>query len=279
MKKVFSVLLLCSLLLAGCGGKTDDTTTEGDDAKTEAKSDLIVGGSTSIQPLMEILAEAYDAAGNGTITVQGGGSGVGTKGAEDGTFDVGMASRALEGDEPDQLDGVEIALDGIVIAVNKDNPVEELTLEQAKQIFTGEVTNWKEFGGNDEEIAVISREEGSGTRDGFESIVGFATDELIANADVQNATGAVISGIAGNPQAVGYISMGSVSDEIKVLKVEGVEATVETVMDGTYELQRPFTLCVKKGSSVGDKLYDFIFSDEGKKIIEDNKYIPLDRPE
>lgn len=280
MKRIFGmigIVVVCSLVLVGCGGKSnakDDSAN-----KNEPKSDLVVGGSTSIQPLMEQIAESYNKAGEGTITVQGGGSGVGTKGATDGTFDVGMASRDLEGSEVDALDGTEIALDGIVIIVNKDNPVKELSLEQAKQIYTGEITNWKDVGGNDQEIAVVSREEGSGTRDGFESIVGFETDQLVANADIQNATGAVTTSVSGNAQAIGYISMGSVSEEVNVLSVEGVDASVETVKDGSYKLQRPFILCVKKDSNAGDKLYDFIFSDEGKKLIEDHKYIPVDRAE
>ena len=275
MKRVFCIVFICSLMLVGCGGKSngkDDST-----INDEENRDVMVGGSTSIQPLMEQLAESYKEDGQGTITVQGGGSGVGTKGVIDGTLDVGMVSRKLDDNERNELDGIQIALDGIVIIVNKENPIKELSLEQAKQIYTGEITNWKDVGGNNQEIAVVSREEGSGTRDGFESIVGFDTEELVANADVQNATGAVMTSVSGNSQAIGYISMGSISEEVKVLTVEGVAASIDTIKDGTYKLQRPFILCVKKGSSRANKLYDFIFSDKGKQVIENHKYIALDR--
>lgn len=265
MKKFLSVLVLCSLALVGCGNNDEDT------------KDLVVGGSTSIQPLMEQLAESYNELDQGEVTVQGGGSSVGTKGAIDGTFNIGMASRDLKDEEASELDGVVIALDGIVIVVSKDNPVSDISLENAKKVFTGEITNWKELGGNDEEIAVVSREEGSGTRDGFESIVGFDSEELIENADIQNSTGSVISNVSGNAKSIGYISMGSISEDVKVLTVEGVEASEATINSKDYKLQRPFTLCVKKGDETAEKLFDFIFSSEGQQIIKDNKYIPVER--
>ncbi|NCC54193.1 MAG: phosphate ABC transporter substrate-binding protein [Erysipelotrichia bacterium] len=266
MKKLFGLLLCCGLLLTGCGSSN-----EGNESV-----ELSAGGSTSIQPLMEVLAEAFNEEGLGTITVQGGGSGVGIEGASEGTFDIGMASRALKEDEAEALDATEICLDGIVIVVNKNNEVRDITLEDAKKIFTGEITNWKELGGNDSEIAVVSREEGSGTRDGFESVVGFESEELIANASIQNATGAVVSTISGNENAIGYISLGSLTSEVKALSVNGVEASEETISDQTYTLQRPFVLAVKKDSDVAKPLYDFIFSDAGKKIIEDHGYIAVD---
>ncbi|MDF9825093.1 phosphate transport system substrate-binding protein [Breznakia sp. PF5-3] len=267
MKKFLSVCVLCSMLLVGCGGKASGSET----------SEFVVGGSTSIQPLMEQIAESYNKSKSGKITVQGGGSSVGTKGAMDGTFSVGMASRALKEEEEKSLEGTVIALDGIVIIVNKDNPITNITLEQAKQIYTGKITNWKDIGGKDQEIAVVSREEGSGTRDGFESIVGFESSQLIANADIQNATGAVISNVSGNKQAIGYISMGSMSNNIKGLTIDGVEASEATILDETYKLQRPFMLCVKKGDESAKALFDFIFSDEGKQIIQEHKYIPVER--
>lgn len=267
MKKLLSLLVCCGLLLTGCGSNTGNSDTV----------ELTAGGSTSVQPLMEAIAESFNADGLGTITVQGGGSSVGTKGAIDGTFEVGMASRALKDEEASELDGITIALDGIVIVVNEANEIENITLEDAKKIFTGEITNWSELGGKDATIAVVSREEGSGTRDGFESIVGFDSEELIESAEIQNATGAVISSVSGNENAIGYISLGSLSEEVKALTVNGVEASQDTILDGTYTLQRPFVLAVVKGSDKADALFDYIFSDKGKAIIEEHKYIPVER--
>lgn len=268
MKKLLGLLLCCGLLLTGCGG----TNNEGGESVN-----LTAGGSTSIQPLMEKIAESFEADGKGTISVEGGGSSVGTKGAIDGTFDIGMASRALKEDEPNELDGTTIALDGIVIVVNDANAVSDITLEDAKKVFTGEITNWKELGGEDAEIAVVAREEGSGTRDGFESVVGFESDELVANAEIQNATGAVVQSVNGNKNAIGYISLGALTDEVKALTVEDVEANEDTILDQSYKLQRPFTLAVKKGSDVAEPLFEYIFSDAGKKIISENGYVPVER--
>lgn len=269
-KKLWGTALVCSLLLAGCGGRSS-----GGDGATN----YIVGGSTSVQPLMEQLAEKYNESTGALVTVQGGGSSVGTKGTIDGTFDVGMVSRDLKDDEAKKLDETIIAWDGIIVIVNKDNPVQDLSLDEVKKIFTGEITNWKDVGGEDKEIAVVSREEGSGTRDGFESVVGFKTTELISNSDIQNATGSVISDVSGNTHAIGYISLGSSSTQVKAVSIEGVEANEDTIKDGSYKLRRPFTLCVKKGSEEAEALFDFIFSDEGKAIIQEQKYIPVERAE
>ena len=270
MKKLLGVILCCGLLLTGCGSNNND------DAKSD-KVELTAGGSTSIQPLMEKIAEQFNKDGKGTITVQGGGSSVGTKGAIDGTFEIGMASRTLKDEEAKELQGTTIALDGIVVIVNKDNPVKDITLENIKKVYTGEITNWKELGGDDSEIAVVAREEGSGTRDGFEGIVGFDADSQIKSAEIQNATGAVVSSVDGNKNAIGYISLGSLTKSEKALTVDGVAASEETILDESYKLQRPFTLAVKKDSKKAEALFEYIFSDAGKKIIKDNKYIPVDR--
>lgn len=270
MKKLLGVLLCCGLLLTGCGSKEEANQASGND-----KVNLIAGGSTSIQPLMEELAAAFEEEGNGTVDVQGGGSSVGTKGAIDGTFDVGMASRALKDDESEKLNGITIALDGIVMVINKDNKVQDLTLEQAKKIYTGEITNWKEVGGEDAPIAVVAREEGSGTRDGFESIVGFTSEEMIQSANIQNATGGVVTQVSTNKNAIGYISFGSLTEEVKAVAVAGVKCSDKAIVDGSYKLQRPFTLAVKKGSKTADSLLDFIFSNAGQKVIKENKYVPV----
>ena len=277
MKKFLSVLLSCSMLLVGlaaCSSSTDD------EEETVETVELTAGGSTSVQPLMELIAEAFEEAGYGTITVEGGGSSVGTQGAIDGTFDVGMASRALKDEELEYLEETIIALDGIAVIVNTENTaVTDLTIEQLYGIFTGEITNWSEVGGEDAEITVVAREEGSGTRDGFESVVGFDSEELVESAEIQNSTGAVVTSVSGNTNAIGYISLGSLTDEVSAVTVEGVEASEDTILDGTYLLQRPFVLATLIDSDVADTLFDFIFSDEGAAIISENGYVPVDAEE
>ena len=266
MKKILGVLLCCGLLLTGCGSSNDTK---------DEKTNLTVGGSTSVQPLMEMLAEQFNKDGLGEVTVQGGGSGVGVENTIKGTFDMGMVSRELKEDEKKDLDSTTICLDGIVIVVNKDNGVKDISLDNARKIFTGEITNWKDLGGKDAEIAVVSREEGSGTRDGFESVVGYESDQLVKTAAIQNATGAVVSTISGNENAIGYISLGSLTDEVKALTVGGVAASEETILDSSYALQRPFIVVVKKGSDAAKPFVDYIFSDAGQKIVKEHKYVPL----
>ena len=268
-KRIWGITLISCLLLVGCGGRSSSS---GDGA-----SNYTIGGSTSVQPLMEHMSEKYNEVTGTRVSVQGGGSSVGTKGTIDGTFDVGMVSRELKDDEIGKLDTTIIAFDGIVVIINKENPVMDVSLDEVKKIFIGEITNWKEVGGEDKEIAVVSREEGSGTRDGFESIVGFETTSLVNNADIQNATGSIISAVSGNKQAIGYISLGSISNQIKLVSIEGVQASEETIKEGSYQLRRPFTLCLKKDSEEAKTLFDFIFSDEGEAIIKEYNYIPVER--
>lgn len=268
MKKIGTILSLCCILvISGCGGRST----------SEGITSMIIGGSTSIQPLMESIAETYNEKNDALVSIQGGGSSVGIKGTEDGTFQLGMVSRELKPEEAKQLDQTIIALDGIVVVVHKDNPVDSITMEQLKDIYTGKITNWKNVGGDDKEIAVVSREEGSGTRDGFESIVGFTSSELIRNSDIQNATGSIISDVSVNEHGIGYISLGSLSDNVKVLEIDGVLPSEESVKDGTYKIQRAFLLVQKKGEKQGSELFDFIFSEEGKKLIEAHNYIPVER--
>lgn len=268
MKKLrITVWVVCLLLVSACGGRTS----------TDGKTTMIIGGSTSIQPLMESIAEAFNEKADATVSIQGGGSSVGIKGTEDGTFQIGMVSRELKADEAKQLKETVIALDGIVIIVNKDNPVDSITMEQLQQIYTGKITNWNQVGGLDKEIAVVSREEGSGTRDGFESIVGFTSSELIKNSDIQNATGSIISDVSVNEHGIGYISLGSLSDNVKVLKINGVLPSETSVKDGSYQIQRAFLLVEKKGEAHDQALFDYIFSKEGKKLIEEHNYIAVER--
>lgn len=263
MKKKLMCLLGCLLMLVGCG------------SNSKSGSDLTLGGSTSMQPLMEKIVDKYNEEKGSKITVQGGGSSVGIEGAIKGTYSVAMASRELTGDEADKLKHEVICLDGIVVIVNKDNKLANLSLAQCKDIFTGKIKNWKELGGKDEPIAVVSREEGSGTRDGFESVVGMESDQLVKNAEILNATGQVISNVESNKNAIGYISLGSLNEKVNAVTIDNVKASVDTVKNKEYKLQRPFVLAYKKETKDIKKLKDYIFSDKGTKMIEDNGFVPV----
>ncbi len=246
---------------------------------TDLSGSLRLTGSTSMQEVCEKLGEAFMAKYPDVTFEKGGaGSGEAPTAVTEGTANIGDLSRELKDDEnPDQFTAVTIALDGIAVIVNKDSQVENLTQDQIKQIFTGEITNWSEVGGADGTIKVIGREAASGTRDGFESILGIK-DETVYSVE-QNATGAVISAVASDPTAIGYVSLANVEntqENIKAVSVDDVAPSVDTVADGSYVLQRPFVQIFKKGST--DELvmawFDFLASDEGQQIIEEEGLVP-----
>ena len=245
-------------LLAGCGNNGNNETPSGEEGGNEAAltGTVATGGSTSMQSLMSMMQEAFMAENQGvTVTYDPTGSGAGITGASDGTLDIGLSSRALHDDETD-VEAITVCLDGIAIVTNTANPVENLTLEQLAGIFTGEITNWSEVGGNDAEIVVIGREAGSGTRDGFEEIVGVA-DQCQYDQEL-TATGAVTAAVAANENAIGYASLSAVDDSVNDPTVEGVACTEETVQDGSYVLQRPFNFVVKKDAELSDAAQAFI---------------------
>ena len=245
-------------LLAGCGNNSNNETPSGEEGGNEAAltGTVATGGSTSMQSLMSMMQEAFMAENTGvTVTYDPTGSGAGITGASDGTLDIGLSSRVLHDDETD-VEAITVCLDGIAIVTNTANPVENLTLEQLAGIFTGEITNWSEVGGNDAEIVVIGREAGSGTRDGFEEIVGVA-DQCQYDQEL-TATGAVTAAVAANENAIGYASLSAVDDSVNDPTVEGVACTEETVQDGSYVLQRPFNFVVKKDAELSDAAQAFI---------------------
>ena len=210
-----------------------------------------------------------------TISYDPTGSGAGITGAADKTLDIGLSSRALKADETG-VTGTIVALDGIAIIVNKDSKVEDLTVDQLKQMFTGEITNWSEVGGDDGEIVLVGREAGSGTRDGFESIVDVKdsckyTQEL-------TATGAVISAVEANPLAIGYASLSAVGDTVKAVTVGGVECSEETVKDGSYEVQRPFVFVTNDSvtlSAQAQAFFDFAASTDAADLIRTAGAVPV----
>lgn len=275
-------VLVASLGLAGCGGSDDSGSGSGSgDSGSAASGSVVIAGSTSVQPLSEAMSEVYmEENPDVTVEVQGGGSGQGIKSIEDGIADIGSLSREVGEDEKGSIsEEYVIAKDGVAVIVNADVNVDDLSLEQIKGIYTGEITNWSEVGGDDAEITVVSREEGSGTRGAFTEITGVTVDDVdntTKDALVQPSTGAVKETVSTTPNSIGYVSLGSLDDSVKVLTVEGVEATSENVVSGDYKIQRPFVYVVgSEVSETAQAFIDFAMSDEGQKIVEENDFIPV----
>lgn len=291
-KRTLALMLsaaLCVGLLAGCGsGNNDPVNTPaagGSETPSQESTAALSGtvntnGSTSMESVIGILSEQFMADNQGvTVTYDATGSGTGIESVSNGSCDIGLASRALEQSEIDSgLVATEVALDGIAIIVNADSPVADLTVEQIASIFTGEITNWSEVGGEDLEIACIGREAGSGTRDGFESVTG--TEDACVLSQELTSTGAVISAVASSPNAIGYASLSAVEgqDGIKALTVGGVECSEETVLDGTYEIQRPFNLVTKEGTELSEAaqaFFDFATSADAADLIRSAGAVPV----
>ena len=258
-------------LLAGCGSNNssnDNNSSAAGETPSSLSGTVATGGSTSMQKLMGMLQEDFMAKNQGVnITYDPTGSGAGSTGAEDGSLDIGLSSRALHDDETD-VESITVCLDGIAIVVNNANPVEDLSLQQLADIYTGKITNWSEVGGNDGEIVVIGREAGSGTRDGFESIVD--VKDNCKYAQELTATGAVTAAVASNENAIGYASLSAVDDSVKSVKVDGVECSEATVQDGSYKVQRPFNFIIKKDAQLSDAaqaFVDYVTSGEANEWI------------
>ena len=238
---------------------------------------VATGGSTSMKNVIAALTEGFAEVEPGvTVSYDPTGSGAGITGATDKTLDIGLSSRALKDDEKADVEGTTIALDGIAIIVNNASKVEDLTVDQLKQMFTGEVTNWSEVGGDDGEIVLVGREAGSGTRDGFESIVD--VKDSCKYAQELTATGAVISAVEANPLAIGYASLSAVGDTVKMVTVGGVECSEETVKDGSYEVQRPFVFVTNKSVALSEQaqaFFDFATSADAADLIRTAGAVPV----
>ncbi len=274
MKKIITVLcaaVMALSLFAGCGQKANDNgTTTGGTVSTD--------GSTSMEKVIGALGESFMEANSGTtFTYNPTGSGSGIQAVSEGRCDIGLSSRALKDDEKASgLKETIVALDGIAIIVNPQNPVKDLTLEQIAKIYTGEITNWKDVGGEDAEIVRIGREAGSGTRDGFESIT--KTKDACQYRQELTSTGDVITTVSQNPNAIGYASLAAIKDSVKALTVNGVAPTEATVKDGTYLVQRPFVLVTKEGvalSEIAQKFFDFATSADAASIISAAGAVPV----
>ena len=211
-----------------------------------------------------------------TVSYDPTGSGAGITGATDKTLDIGLSSRALKDDEKNDVDGTTVALDGIAVIVNADSKVEDLSVEQIAKIFTGEITDWSEVGGEAGKISCIGREAGSGTRDGFESITG--TKDKCQYRQELTSTGGVIEAVAGNPNAIGYASLASVKDSVKALDVDGVTPSEDTVKDGSYVVQRPFVLVTRADTELtgaAKAFFDYITSADAAGIIAEAGAVAL----
>lgn len=251
------VATTCAVAFTGCG--------------TQGAQEVIITGSTSVTPLMEKLAEAFEAKNQDvTILITGSGSSQGIADAQKGACEIGMSSRALKAEELENLESIEICKDGIAIIVNNECELTNVTSQQVYDLYASGTA----IGSIN---TPVNRSNGSGTRDGFNELIknseGNSLKELKElKGETQDQTGSVIERVAGAKNVMGYISLGSLNDRVKAVSLDGVEPTVENIKAGTYKLQRPFVLAVKKGATLSDaaqRFLDFIKSEEGKKIIEE----------
>ena len=283
MKKLLSLALTAALalsVLTACGSKTDDSSDKdsGNDAQTATISGTVsTDGSTSMEKVINSLGESFMAANKDVkFTYNPTGSGSGIQAVSEGRCDIGLSSRALKSDEKESgLTETVLALDGIAIVVSPENPVSDLDVDTIAKIYTGEITNWKDVGGNDAQIVLIGREAGSGTRDGFESITD--TKDKCQYRQELTSTGDVITTVGSNPDAIGYASLASVKDTVKALTVGGVAPSEATVKDGSYVVQRPFVLVTKDGTKLSDsaqKFFDYITSDSASQVISNAGAVP-----
>lgn len=279
MKKILSLVLALGMTLtalAGCGSEGESSA---GGSGTGLSGTVATDGSTSMETVIEFLREAFTEENPDVeVTYNPTGSSSGIEAVSAGRCDIGLASRDLKDEEKETLTGTVIAIDGIAIIVNNENAVENLTLDQIAQIYKGEITNWSEVGGADAEIACIGREAGSGTRDGFESITG--TEDLCKYSQELTSTGDVIQTVANNPSAIGYASLASVKDTVKMITVDGVEANVDTIQSGEYKVQRNFVMVTKTGAELSEAaqaFFEFATSADADSLIEQAGAVPVKR--
>ncbi len=291
-EKLISLVLAAAMIgtLTACGSGSSESAAAKEEAAAEAESGqessssalsgtVATGGSTSMESVIGYLKEQFTNDNGGvTISYAGVGSGGGIEGVSNGTYDIGLSSRDLKDEETEKgLAATTLALDGIAVIVNVDNGVDDLSLEQITAIYSGEITNWSEVGGSDLEIALIGREESSGTRDGFESITG--TDGTYLDQEL-TSTGAVIAAVSSSANAVGYASLSAVEGQtdVKAVTVDGTACSEETILDGSYLIQRPFVLVTVEGTELSEAaqaFYDFCISDEATELIRSAGAVPL----
>ena len=249
---------------------------EASSAEASSAATEELSGTLSMNKVIKAVNGAFMEKNKGvTVNLNLTGSGTGIQEASEGKCDIGNSSRKLKDEEAEKLDATVVGLDGIALVVNPVNKLEDITLQDLAKVYSGEITNWKELGGDDKAIVVIGREDGSGTRDGFESIV--MGDKEPKYAQELESTGSVINAVATTDGAIGYASLANVDETVKALKIGGVEATEENVKSGAYEVQRPFICATLKGSD--NKLVkayiDFILSEEGQALVLAQGAVPV----
>lgn len=276
MKKIISLLtvaVLCMGLLAGCAG------TDISNGNTGLSGTVATDGSTSMEKVIGFLSEAYMEENGGVkVTYNPTGSGAGIQAVAEGRCDIGLSSRDLKAEEAVDLEGTVVAIDGIAMIVNNENPVTDLSIEQIAAVYKGEIKNWSEVGGNDAPIVLIGREAASGTRDGFESITD--TEDQCQYTQELTSTGDVVQTVSSNPNAIGYASLASVKDTVKLVSVEGVTPSNETIQNGSYKIQRNLLLVTKKDaalSGAAEDFFNFATSAEADRWITEAGAVPVKR--
>lgn len=280
-KRIAALLLASALtvsMFAGCGEQSGNESNGGGQPSAQVTGTVATDGSTSMEKVIGALKETFEADNKGiNVTYNPTGSSSGITAVTDGRCDIGLSSRNLKDEEKSKgLKETVLAYDGIAVIVNPENPVSDLTLEDIAKIYTGEIKNWKDVGGNDAEIVLIGREAGSGTRDGFETIT--KTAEKCKYRQELTSTGDVITTVAGNPAAIGYASLASIKDNVKAIKVGGVAPSEATVKDGSYAVQRNFVLVTKTDSKLTDaaqKFFDYITSADASEVIKNAGAVPV----
>lgn len=265
--KILGSMIMAAFLamgtMTGCGSSSEKT--------------VSTDGSTSMEKVIGYLSEAYmEKNSDVKVTYNPTGSGAGIQAVQEGRCDIGLASRNLKDDEKTGLNETVVAIDGIAVIVNPENPVSDLTLEQIAQVYTREVTNWQEVGGEDAPIVCIGREAASGTRDGFESITG--TADKCKYAQELTSTGDVVQTVSSNPNAIGYASVASVNDKVKTMSVDGIMPSEETILSGDYKVQRDFVLVTKKDKELSGSakdFFDFCMSKDADEYIEKAGAVPV----
>lgn len=282
MKKIITIVAAFALMagaLTGCGSKNPSADKDAEGRKADSSQTVATDGSTSMEKVIGFLSEAYmEEHGDVKITYNPTGSSSGIQAVAEGRCDIGLASRDLKEDEMADLQGTVVAIDGIGIIVHPDNPATDLTIEQIAMIYTGKITNWKEVGGNDAPVVCIGREAASGTRDGFEEVTG--TKDKCQYSQELTSTGDVVQTVSGNPNAIGYASVASVNDTVKMVSVEGITPTTETIQDGKYKVQRNFVLVTpknKKLSEAAQEFFDFVTSPQADSFITEAGAVPMKR--
>lgn len=281
MKKLITIVAVIALIagvLTGCGAKNTESNDTGS-KNTDSSQVVATDGSTSMEKVIGFLSEAYmEEHSDIKVTYNPTGSSSGIQAVAEGRCDIGLASRDLKEEETADLQGTVVAIDGIGIVVNPDNPVTDLTIEQIGKIYTGKITNWKEVGGSDAPIVCIGREAASGTRDGFEEVTD--TKDQCQYSQELTSTGDVVQTVSGNPNAIGYASVASANDTVKMVSVEGVTPTTETIQSGEYKVQRNFVLVTKKDtalSKTAQEFFDCATSSQADSLIAEAGAVPVKR--